>query len=351
MKTIKQSTKNHSFLKKIFIKFCRKLGFEIIDQNDLFLPTLNLFANQNISKSNHYSINIPLGKVITKRKVNDLTIIVRAYTSAEVNRSKIMLDQNKDRIFKNPKVEYTLRTINSLINSCNHALLHFKKINFNLIITDDNSSETNLTKIKSLLTKAKFKSQLISLKKNEFDDLIKKHDINGKEISNAMISNMRNILKSIFLARDDASDLVYFVEDDYIHEPNAITEMLFTYEKICSQINNEIFLCPADYPYLYKKIDEKTNIFIGNQRHWRTVKETLITFLTSKKMIIKYFDELKAMATVRHHPMEKKLHDIYNKELCLSPIPSLAMHATNINSSYGIPPNFDWKKNWENNKI
>ena len=28
-------------------------------------------------------------------------------------------------------------------------------------------------------------------------------------------------------------------------------------------------------------------------------------------MIEKYFDELKFMATVRHHPMEKKLHDIY----------------------------------------
>ena len=289
--------------------------------------------------------------MITKRKVNDLTIIVRSYTSTEVIRSEIMLDQNKERIFQNPKSEYTFRTINSLINSCNYALENFGNININLIITDDNSSETNLNHIRSLLKKAKFKCQLINLKKDEFNDLIKKQDINGKEISRAMASNMRNILKSIFLAKDNASDLVYFVEDDYIHEQIAITEMLFTYEKICSQLNSEIFLCPADYPYLYKNIDEKTNIFIGNQRHWRTVKETLITFLTSKKMIEKYFDELKSMATVRHHPMEKKLHDIYEKELCLSPIPSLAMHATNINSSYGIPPNFDWKKNWEDNKI
>ena len=351
MKRIKQSKNKKNFLKKIFIKFSRKLGFEIIDQNDLFLPTSNLFANQNLSKGNEYSINIPLGKVITKRKVNDLTIIVRSYTSTEVNRSEIMLDQNKERIFQNPKSEYTLRTINSLINSCNYALQNFGNINISLIITDDNSSETNLNLIKSLLKKAKFKCEIINLKKEEFNDLIKKQDINGKEISQAMASNMRNILKSIFLAKDNANDLVYFVEDDYIHEQSAINEMLFTYEKICSQVNNEIFLCPADYPYLYKNINEKTNIFIGNQRHWRTVKETLITFLTSKKMIVKYFDELKSMATVRHHPMEKKLHDIYEKELCLSPIPSLAMHATNINSSYGIPPNFDWKKNWEDNKI
>ena len=49
--------------------------------------------------------------------------------------------------------------------------------------------------------------------------------------------------------------------------------------------------------------------------------------------------------------MEKKLHEIYEKEFCLSPIPSLTMHATNVNSVYGIPPNYDWKKNWENNKV
>ena len=349
MKIINNKNKK-SFFKRLFIQCCRKLGYEIIDQNDLFLPTSNLFANQNLSKQNHYSINIPLGKVEIKRKVEDLTIIVRSYTSTEVNRSEVMLDQNKERVFNNPKIEYTLRTINSLIKSCNHAIENFKNIKINLIVTDDNSSKDNLNQIRSLLAKTKFKNNLVSLKSNEFEDLIKKKDVNGKEISKAMTSNMRNILKSIFLTKTDVGDLVYFVEDDYIHEENAISEMLYTYEKISTQIGRELFLCPADYPYLYRNL-EKTNIFIGNQRHWRTVKETLITFLTSKKMILKYLDDLITLGTIRHHPMEKKLHDIYQKELCLSPIPSLAMHATNVNSSYGIPPNFDWINNWENNKI
>ena len=164
-----------------------------------------------------------------------------------------------------------------------------------------------------------------------------------------MISNMRNIYKSLNLTKELANDLVYFVEDDYLHKNEAITEMLFTYEKISSQLDKEIFLCPADYPYLYSKAED-TKIFIGNQRHWRTVKETLITFLTSKKMILSYFEYFKSMSTLRHHPMEKKLHEIYEKEYCLSPIPSLAMHSTNINSAYGIPPNYDWIKNWEDNK-
>ena len=58
--------------------------------------------------------------------------------------------------------------------------------------------------------------------------------------------------------------------------------MMFAYEKISSQLGEDIFLCPADYPYLYNKVED-AKIFIGNKRHWRSVKETLITFLTVKK--------------------------------------------------------------------
>jgi len=347
---INKKKKNKKFFNKLFIKLCRKLGYEIIDQNDLFIPTIKKYANQNLSHANHHSITVPLGKVNITRKISDLTIIVRSYTSTDINRSKVMLDQNKDRIFENPKIEYTLRTINSLIKSCNNALKEFKVLDINFLITDDNSSMKNLKLIKDLMNKSKLKHKILNIDKDEFKDLIKKNDENGKEISSAMTSNMRNILKSVFLTKTEANDLVYFVEDDYVHDENAISEMLFTYEKISSQLEREIFLCPADYPYLYKKVDN-TKIFLGNKRHWRTVKETLITFLTSKKMIIKYWDDFVSLGTIRHHPMEKKLHEIYEKEYCLSPMPSLSMHATNVNSVYGIPPNYNWKKNWDDNKV
>jgi hypothetical protein len=346
---IKNNNSNKSFFKKLFIKFCRKIGYEIIDQNNLFIPTLEKFANENLSKPGVSSITIPLGKVTITRKIKDITIIIRSYTSTDIYKSKIMLDQNKKRIFDLPKIEYTLRTINSLINSCHDALKIFDNLKINLIITDDNSTENNLQRIKQAVQNANFNTKIINIDKDDYQNEINKNDEHGNPISEAMISNMRNIFKSINLAKEVANDLVYFVEDDYLHKNEAITEMLFAYEKISSQLNKEIFLCPADYPYLYSKADN-TKIFIGNQRHWRTVKETLITFLTSKKMILHYFEYFKSMSTLRQHPMEKKLHEIYEKEYCLSPIPSLAMHSTNINSAYGIPPNYEWIKNWEDNK-
>ena len=347
---INKNKNKKGFINKLFIKLCRKLGYEIIDQNNLFIPSLDKYSNQNLSIAHKHSISIPLGKVNVTRRVSELTIIVRSYTSTQVDKSKIMLDQNKSRIFEKPKIEYTLRTINSLIISSKNALKSFQNLKINLLITDDNSSKENLQLIENLLKSSGLSHKIINLKKNEYDEIIQKKDENGKDISEAMISNMRNILKSIFLTKEEVNDLVYFVEDDYIHKEEAITEMLFTFEKICSQIDRDIFLCPADYPYLYSKIEE-TKVFVGNKKHWRIVKETLITFLTSKKMVLKHWDKLISMGTTRHHPMEKKLHEIYEKEYCFSPIPSLAMHATNVNSAYGIPPNYDWIKNWEDSKI
>ncbi len=347
---ISQNTNKKSFLKKLLIKLCRKVGYEIIDQNNLFIPSLNKFANQNLSNLHKDSISIPLGKVKITRKIKELSIIVRTYTSTEVEKSKIMLDQNKFRIFEKQKIEYTLRTINSLIISCKKALKNFKNFKISLVITDDNSSEENLSLIKKLINSSSLNYKIISLQRDKLNEMIKKKDEYGKDISEGMISNMSNILKSILLTKDEVNDLVYFVEDDYIHDENAISEMLFAFERLTSQLGKDIFLCPSDYPYLYNKIED-TKIFLGNKRHWRTVKETLITFMTSKEMILKYWEDFIAMSTTRHHPMEKKLHEIYEKEYCLSPIPSLAMHATNINSAYGIPPNYDWIKNWEDNKI
>ena len=103
----------------------------------------------------------------------------------------------------------------------------------------------------------------------------------------------------------------------------------------------------TDYPYLYKKIND-SNILIGENTHWCSVK-VLLTFMISKKMIEKYLVELTDMATNISDPFEKNLHEIYNKEICLSPIPSLSIHCANINSVFGMSPNVDFKKLWEEN--
>ena len=332
-----------NFFKKIFIKFCRILGYEIIDQGNFYSPTQNKKLDNNLSVQGIKSINIPLGETTITRKVKTLTVIFRSCTNVN------MLTQNKKRLFDKDKSEYTFRSLNSIVKSLNHAKSNIPKIDFEIIVIDYNSKKNDLEKIKKQLNKSNLKNSVISLDINEFANNVKKINSKNEKVTQNQISNMCNIYKSLLFAKENCQDLIYFVEDDYIHQLDAIYEMIFTYERISSQINKELILCPSDYPYLYTKAD-LTNIFLGSKKHWRRVDESLCTFLTSKEIVEKYWEKFILMCQFEHYPFEKPLHEIYQLEYCLSPIPSLAMHCTNINSIFGISPNIDWNKLWEENK-
>ena len=339
MKNIKNSNKP-SFFKKLFIKISRKLGYEIIDQNNFEVITSNKKIDEHLSTLGHKSINLPLGEVKITRKVKTLDIIIR--TCASVN----MLTQNKSRLFEKEKIEYTIRTIRSLLNSSkNHDL---KKLEINFKVIDHNSTSENLGAIASVFKEFGKKYSLINLDVSKFINKIEKINQRDEKVTDNQISNMANIHQSLLEAKK-CEDIIYFVEDDYIHKKDSLKEMIFTYERLASQINNEVILCPTDYPYLYAK-SEMTQNFLGQNYHWRKVNETLCTFLTSKKMIEKYWGKYVSMCEKEHSPFEKPLHDIYENELCLSPIPSLALHFTNVNSIFGLSPNVNWKQVWNENE-
>ena len=329
-----------SFFKKIFIKICRIFGYEIIDQSNFYVPTQEKSLNENLNIQGKKSITLPLGETKISRRVNTFTVIFRSCTNIN------MLTQNKKRLFNQSKSEYTFRSLNSVIVSLNQAKINFPKIKFNIIIVDHSSKKEDLEQIKRQLKKSNFENSIISLDVNEFIQNIKKVNAKNENVTENQISNMSNIHKSLLLAKNQCEDLVYFVEDDYLHKDNSIEEMVYTYEKLSTLFNDELFLCPVDYPYLYME-PNKTNILIGNSHHWRRIDQTLCTFLTSSLMINKHFNQLVSMCEKEHYPFEKPLHDIYKKEYCFSLIPSLAVHFTNINSVYGISPNVNLDKLWK----
>ena len=342
MKEIKAKVKTN-FLKKIFIKICRILGYEIIDLSNFYVPTRSKYLNINLNIPGNKSITLPLGETKITRKIKSLTIIFRSCTSVN------MLTQNKKRMFDQPKSEYTFRSLNSIISSLNIAKINFPQVKFDIIIIDHASKKNDIEQMKKQLNNSNFENLFISLNINDFKSKIKKINQENKEVSDNQISNMSNIHKSLLLAKERCEDLIYFVEDDYIHQRETFTEMLSSYERIASQLNKELILCPADYPFLYTNTDY-TNIFLGYSKHWRLIDQTLCTFLTSKKILESYWNNLTSMCEFEHYPFEKPLHEIYKSEYCLSPIPSLALHCTNINSAYGLSPIMDWKKVWDENE-
>ena len=341
MKEIRSNKK--SLFSKIFIKLCRIFGFEIIDQSNFSIPTSDKSLNDSISISGKRSVTLPLGKVEINRSVKSLDVILR--TCMSVN----MLTQSKKRLFEKNKEEYTRRTLVSITKCINRAKNLFKNTKFKIYIIDHNSSKNQIDSIKAILEKSNINFEILKLDLDKFSKQIKKINEENKEVTTNQKSNMSNIHQSLYVAREKSKDLIYFVEDDYIHEKNSLSEILYTYEKIASLTKQELIICPADYPYLYNQI-ENTKIFLGENRHWRKIDQTLCTFLTDKKIVEKYWNELTAMCKLEHYPFEKPLHNIYKKELCVSPIPSLAVHFTNINSVYGLSPNVDWKRLWDENE-
>jgi hypothetical protein len=342
MKEIKQHKTNNP-LKKLFIKICRLMGYEIIDQNNFYIPTSDKNMSETLSKPGLKSINLPLGEVRITRKVKALDVIIRS--CASIN----MLTQNKQRIFEKDKIDYTLRSINSILRSVNYAKKYHSNIDIKITVIDHNSSDENLREITDLLKKSSLPFKLLNLDLAEFEARIKKTNEKNETVTPNQISNMSNIYKSL-LESKMSKDLVYFVEDDYIHELDSITEMLFTYERIASLINEELIICPTDYPYLYMQA-ENTKVYLGEKYHWRKIDETLCTFLTSKKIVDQHWEKFLNMCTFEHYPFESPLHKIYKEELCISPIPSIAIHCTNVNSIYGLSPNKDWERIWNENKV
>ena len=327
MKEIK-SIKKTSLIKKVLIKICRIFGYELIDQSTLEFPVSKKNYQDFISIPGKKSISLGLGETLITRKVNSLDIIVKTCTSVQ------LVSQNKKRIFEKDKSEYTFRTINSLTKSAKDLRKKFREIKVKFTIIDVNSSSSDINKILSKISEAGFESQHIPVE-----------NIEG---SKSNMSTTRASIRQSFYHSRKCKDLIYFVEDDYIHKTEALTEMLFAYEKFSSIFQNEIFILSSDYPYLYKNMNN-SSILIGENIHWRTVKESLLTFMTSRKMVEKHFEKLIDMTTKEYDPFEKNLHKIYEEEKCFSPIPSMSIHCTNVNSVFGLSPNVNLKKLWDEN--
>ena len=334
----KINLKKINALKKILIKINRMLGYELIDQNNLILPTSERAINENLNKFNHKSISLPLGEVEIKRKIESLLVIFRSFT----NENKL-LSQNKKRLFEKEKKEYTLRSLNSICKNITNIKKEISNFKVFLKIIDDNSSTDVKNEIQNVCTNNNIDFEITNLNKEKYLD-----KMNFKD-NPRMLAHNAHIFESKNFAINSDYDLLYFVEDDYIHEHDALIEMIYSYQKISSQLNEELILCPVDYPYLYIDVNYTLNL-IGFKKHWRQINQSLCTYLISKKTLKEYWKYYEDMFLNNYDPYEKPLHELYKKIKCFSPMPSLGMHLTNVNSIYGLSPTKDWINIWEKNK-
>ena len=141
------------------------MGYEIIDQNNFVSPTLNRELNDNLSILNDKSIILPLGEVKISRKISSVLILFRTNSNVEI------WDQNKKRLFEEPKIEYTVRSLKSLIKSINFCNEKYPSIKIKLMIVDDNSKQENLEKITTLAKNSNLKTEILNLDHHKYKNV------------------------------------------------------------------------------------------------------------------------------------------------------------------------------------
>lgn len=310
-KLLKQN-KIKRFLLKLFNLYALdKETFELIN------PKFDQKA-ENYFKFNDKSVILSTGFLTFKRKIKKLDIFYRYSPDISLWNSP----GKWKRVISNIDKETLIKV--SLI-SLKKSILKFLEsntldISLNLIY-DKSSSEFN-NQLSNLLSNNKFKINIIKSK----------------------IDGNRGTYLECCDQAEKSEDLIFFIEDDYLFKKDSIEELLFSYSRISTQTEKELFFTPSDYVFYYDK-NYTTSVFIGKNYRWRIVKETLLTFMFSKKLLNIYRNKIRAVGEVENDPFEKPLHEIFEKELCFAPISSTSFHISRTVPS--IEP--DWHKLWEEN--
>ncbi|WP_440680869.1 hypothetical protein [Candidatus Pelagibacter sp. HIMB1623] len=310
-KLLKQNKLKRLLLKLLNIYALDKETFELIN------PKLNQKA-ENYFKFNNKSILLSSGYLDFSRKIKKLDIYYRfspdvALWNSPGKWKRIIPNINKEILIKVSLISLKKSILN---------FLKYNNLNISLNLIYDKSSNEFNNQLKKILLNDKFETNIIKSK------------ING---------NRGTYLECCDQA-EKSEDLIFFVEDDYIFKIDSIEELLYSYSRITTQTDRDIFLTPSDYVFYYDR-DYITSIFIGKNYRWRIVKETLLTFIFSKKILNIHRDKIRSVGEFQNDPFEKPLHEIFDKELCLAPIKSISYHISRTVPS--IEP--DWLKVWDEN--
>lgn len=251
----------------------------------------------------------------------DLLIILRT-----CQRVYMAHDNGGGRYIKVSKHELINVCMSSLVDSINRVTDH----NVRLIVLDDHSNEESIVDIKTILSKCTAPTEFIPL------------DVTG---------NAESLAQVYRLVEQRASDLWYHVEDDYLHFPDAVNDMIETVALFEANTGKMIAINPHDDVWRYARQVYPSFILHGPFRHYRTVKHTTYTCLASRKIYDKYknhFQDVVKLTAARADWVEDKtINLVWNKDdvMLFSPIPGLALH---IMDESGRDPYIDIEELWDN---
>jgi glycosyltransferase involved in cell wall biosynthesis len=184
----------------------------------------------------------------------------------------------------------------------------------------------------------------------------------SSEIENSLVASLENsgynnsAHQQWIHCRDSEADIVYSVEDDYLHCPSAIQEMIDSYQKFCDRLKrDDIVLFPFDEPSEYDPPSRTDFIVHGSARHWRTGVFTTNVMMTRPQLFRDNWQLFETLALkyngdylnprTEHYEESNTIWKIWqnNRAMRFNPIPSLALH---MQFEQQRDPFIDWQQWW-----
>jgi len=170
----------------------------------------------------------------------------------------------------------------------------------------------------------------------KYKDKFVSHEVVGGDMVKAGHA-MFNLLKQLKNTLDD-KDLIYILENDYLHQKGWIEEIIKLYETFKLD-NCYVSLYDHNDKYTWMHLYENlvSKIFTTETHHWRTIPNTCGSYICTKKLFFEDIDD-----QIREvGDANKWLWLEQNKgRFLLSPIPGLSTHCMETLLS----PTIDWKK-------
>jgi hypothetical protein len=235
------------------------------------------------------------------------------------------------RYFDTPKKDLIQGCVKSLINSC------IGVPGLKLTVLDDHSSDETVEWLKTTLEQSGLIYEFIQLEERGYN-----HSAHQQYLR----------------CRDSEYELVYSIEDDYLHCPTAIKEMIDSFYMFCDRLKRDtIVLYPFDEPSEYNPPQRTDFIVHGSNRHWRTGIFTTQVLFCKPKIFKEYWSVFELIALkyngdylnprTEHYEESNTIWNLWNNGgplLRFNPIPSLALH---MQFEQQKDPYINWAQWWK----